>query len=214
MRVYLIIPFLLGMLYVTLDAGAQDKEGFVLVKRDGKIAVYERWLNFPSSNPPVKVRELKAVFVFNNTCYAGLRLLRDETKIFQWQSHVSEFKIHLQRDTTTWLEYSYHDIPWPVNDQDHFMEYKVRAQAKATIVITFKSKDDERLAPVRKGVTRMQLAGSWTLEQINPTQVKVTYRITSKPIGIPKVFTDPIIHNNIVTTLQEFIRLVEDKGNR
>jgi hypothetical protein len=55
----------------------------------------------------------------------------------------------------------------------------------------------------------MQLSGSWTFEQINPNRVKVTYRILSKPIGIPKVFTDPIIRSNIMTTIEEYIRLLE-----
>ncbi len=205
-----------SILFICLCAGiplqltAQDKDGFVLVKKEGSIAIYERWLTFPSSNPPVKSREVKGEFFFNNSIYAGLRLLKNEKKIREWQSHVSEYKLYPLRDTATWMEYSYHDIPWPVSDQDHFMEYKVTSPNKGKILnISFQSKVNEKLAPVRKGVTRMQLSGSWTIEQVDPTKAKVTYRILSKPIGIPKIFTDPIIRSNIMTTIEQYIALLE-----
>lgn len=196
----------------TLQLNAQDKDGFILVKKEGSIAIYERWVTFPSSNPPVKTREVKGEFFFNNTIYSGLRLLKSEAQIKNWQSHVSEYKIYPNRDTSTWMEYSYHDIPWPVSDQDHFMEYKLTSPKPGRILkISFKSRASETLAPERKGVTRMQLTGSWTMEQVGPHKVKVTYQILSKPIGIPRVFTDPIIRSNIVTTIEQYIALLENK---
>lgn len=187
----------------------KDKEGFSLVKREGIISIYERWFIKPGSNPPVKARELKGEFTYRNTIYAGLHLLKDQSMGMKWQSHLSEYKIYPHSDTTTWFEYSYHDIPWPVSDQDHFMEFKLSVRRPGTLVISFKSKVNKTLAPERKGAMRMQLVGSWTLEQVTPTKVKVTYKIISKPLDIPKVFTDPIVRNNIITTFQEFIALLE-----
>jgi hypothetical protein len=58
----------------------------------------------------------------------------------------------------------------------------------------------------------MKLSGSWTLEQIGPKQVKVTYRILSMPIGIPKFLTDPIIRSNIMTTIEEYVALLEPQA--
>jgi hypothetical protein len=211
MHTYPIILLFIGAMCPTIAHAQRDKEGFVLVKKEGSISLYERWLTYPSSNPPTKAREVKGEFYYNNTIAAGLRLLKDENRIKQWQSHVSEFKVYLLRDTSAWLEYSYHDIPWPVSDQDHFMEYKVSSNDVGRVfTVSFKSKVSDSLAPVRDGVTRMQLSGSWTLEQISGSRVKVTYRISSKPIGIPKVFTDPIIRSNIITTIQEYISLLEN----
>ncbi len=206
------ISLCLSFLFYALLLQAQDKEGFVLVKKDGAIAIYERWITYPSSNPPTKAREVKGEFFYNNTIYAGLHLLQNESKIKEWQSHVSEFKVYPLRDTSTWHEYSYHDIPWPVSDQDHFMEYKLSERnANRTLFVSFNSKVNETLAPVRKGVTRMKLSGSWTFEQISTNKVKVTYRILSMPIGIPKIFTDPIIRSNIMTTIEEYIALLDSK---
>ncbi|SKC48890.1 SRPBCC family protein [Ohtaekwangia koreensis] len=188
-----------------------EKEEFELVKKDGTISIYERWINLPNANPPVKAREVKGEFFFNNTIYAGLRLIQDEKRIMQWQSHVSEFEVYKQPDTTFWFEYSYHDIPWPVSDQDHLLVYTLSAPSPGVLMLNFQSKVDDVLAPVRKGVTRMQLSGSWKLEQISQNRVKVTYRILSRPIGIPKFLTDPIIRSNIMTTIEEYIALLEPK---
>jgi hypothetical protein len=198
---------LAGFVFGSVEA--QTKEEFELVKKDGTISVYERWITIPNSDPPVKAREVKGEFYFRNTIYAGLRLIQDEEKIMQWQDHVSEFKVYKQRDTTAWLEYSYHDIPWPVSDQDHLLVYTMSAPGPGVIMLVFKSKVDDEIAPVRKGVTRMELSGSWKLEQIAPNKVKATYRILSKPIGIPKFLTDPIIRSNIMTTIKEYIALLE-----
>ncbi len=212
MKIFFAILICIGSVYPTMPTHAQDKDGFVLVKKEGTTAIYERWITYPQSNPPVQAREVKGEFYFNNTIYAGFRLLQNESKIKQWQSHVSEFKVYPQKDTTTWLEYSYHDIPWPVSDQDHFMQYKIRElKADQLLFITFQSNKNEKLAPLRKGVTRMQLSGSWTFEQIDSSRVKATYRILSMPIGIPKIFTDPIIRSNIMTTIEEYVALLEKK---
>jgi hypothetical protein len=124
---------------------------------------------------------------------------------------VSEFEVYKQPDTTFWFEYSYHDIPWPVSDQDHLLVYTLSAPGPGVLMLNFQSKVDDVLAPVRKGVTRMQLSGSWKLEQISQNRVKVTYRILSRPIGIPKFLTDPIIRSNIMTTIEEYIALLEPK---
>lgn len=187
----------------TARAQEQFPEGFVLVKKDGAISLFERWIIFPGSEPPIQAREVKGEFVVPSTLYKVVAILRDEKKIKIWQTHVSDFKVYLQPDTTFWLEYSYHDIPWPVSDQDHFLEYQLHEKIPGQeVFITFKSRVDARRAPKQKGVTRMVLSGSWRLEQVAPHQVKVTYRILSMPIGIPRLFTDPVIRINLMSTIK------------
>jgi len=206
--------FLLVFLVVISDSIAQDKfpEGFALVKRDGDIAIYERWIIFPDSDPPQEAREVKGEFTAQSSIYKVLALIKDKTKIKIWQKHVSEFRVYPQPDTTFWLEYSYHDIPWPVSDQDHFLEYQLYERKPAEeLFLMFKSRKDPVLAPKQNGVTRMILSGSWRLQQVSPNQVKVTYRILSMPIGIPRLFTDPVIRSNLMSTIQALKRLAEGK---
>ncbi|MBT1687835.1 SRPBCC family protein [Dawidia soli] len=196
--------------FAALATKAQDNEGFELVKKDGDISIYERWITFPKTTPPLDAREVKGEFFFNNTIYEGLHLIQNEALIERWQSHVSEFEVYKQPDTTTWFEYSYHDIPWPVSDQDHYLIYRLVRENPGSLFITFESYVDAVRAPVRKGVTRMELAGSWRLERLSPHRTKATYRILSKPANIPKFVTDPIIRGNMMTTIREYIALLEE----
>jgi hypothetical protein len=187
-------------------------DGFELVREDDGIFIYERWTIFPKSNPPVKAREVKGVFKVKATSAEAIALIQDEKKIQKWQKHVSEFKVYLKEDTTWWEEYSYHDIPWPVSDQDHFLIYQIDKTSTAKrIFITFETKVDNKLAPKREDVSRMTLAGSWLIETTAPGKLKITYSILSMPSSIPKIFTDPVIRNNMMSTIKGYISILEKK---
>lgn len=184
-------------------------DGFELVRNDDNIFVYERWVTFPKSNPAVSAREVKSEFYYKGKIQHALMLLQDESLIKVWQKHVSEFKVYPKKDSL-WYEYSYHDIPWPVSDQDHFLEYRIANPTRADgIFITFESVRNDSLAPVKKGVSRMTLSGSWYLQKMPGDKIKVTYRILSMPSSIPRFFTDPVIRNNLMTTVREYIRIME-----
>jgi hypothetical protein len=198
-----------------LQAQVSEVEQFILVKEDSPVFVYERWITFPNKVPEVRAREVKGEFLINGSIYQILSILKDESKIKLWQSHVSNFRVHLLRDTTNWMEYSYHDLPWPVSDQDHFIRYTLmKNYPDKELVISFESAIDARLAPEKKGVTRLELSGSWRMEQLSPQQAKITYRILSMPGTIPRMFTDPIIRSNLMSTIKALTRLAEESKQR
>ncbi len=183
---------------------------FYLVKEDSPVYVYERWITFPGKVPEVKAREVKGEFLINGSIYEVLSIIKDESKIKNWQKHVSDFKVILPSDTTTWMEYSYHDLPWPVTDQDHFLRYTLQEKIPdQELFISFESVINPRLAPEKNGVTRLELSGSWRLEQISPHRAKITYRILSMPGTIPRMFTDPIIRSNLLSTIKALKKLAE-----
>lgn len=184
-----------------------ENEGFSLVKQKDNISIYERWRFFPKTNPPVEAREVKGVFYAKTDFKEALNLLQNEKLIYDWQSHVSKFKVYPQTDTT-WFEYSYHDIPWPVSDQDHFLIYEIKHQSKDTVYVTFESIVNDKLAPVDEDAHRMRLAGSWLFER-QKEKMRITYRIYSYPSSIPRIFTDPVIRSNMMSTIKEYIKLVE-----
>jgi hypothetical protein len=208
---------LLLLLAFTLVAGSnknvqgQGKDGFVLLKKENRICIYERWVTFPKSKPAIKAREVKGEFVVNSSIYEALALVKNERKIKIWQTHVSEFKVFLQADTTWWYEYSYHDIPWPVSDQDHFLIYKLSVLPDNNLLVTFESKTNTLLAPVRDDADRMALSGSWLFEKLNAHKTKVTYRIISMPSSIPKFITDPVIRRNMINTIESYVAILEKK---
>jgi hypothetical protein len=193
-------------------AQTQPNGGFELVREDADIFIYERWTIFPKSNPPVKAREVKGEFKVKSTIPKAIALIQDEKKITEWQSHVTEFKVYLQSDSTWWEEYSYHDIPWPVSDQDHFLIYRIDPSSTTDrVLVTFETKVNHVLAPVREDVARMTLAGSWLIEKIPGQKIKVTYSILSMPSHIPRLFTDPVIRNNMMSTIKHYIEILEKK---
>lgn len=184
-------------------------EGFTLVKDKGNISIYERWIHFPKTSPPVEAREVKGVFFAKTSIDHGLALIRNEKKIQDWQSHVSKFKVYPQTDST-WYEYSYHDIPWPVSDQDHFLVYEIEENVPGEkLFVTFESLGHPTLAPIDEDATRMKLAGSWLFEK-QAGRIKITYRILSMPSSIPRMFTDPVIRNNMMSTITSYIGILED----
>src|SRR5688500_9066219 len=168
---------------------------FELVRNEDSIHVYERWVTFPGSDPPTTAREVKSEFFVRGNMNDALSLLTDESRIGVWQKHVSEFKVYPHSDSI-WYEYSYHDIPWPVSDQDHFLEYRMQNPREDGIFITFQTVENKKRAPRRKGVSRMTLSGSWYFQEIAPGKIKATYRILSMPGNLPRFLTDPVIRNN------------------
>ena len=193
----------------SLCAQVPEIEKFDLVKEDSPVFIYERWITFPGKVPAVKAREVKSEFLINASMYEILSIIKDESKIKLWQTHVNGFKVYPQSDTL-WLEYSYHDIPWPVSDQDHFLKYySLEKIPGKELFIGFQSMIDPKLAPVTKDVTRLELSGSWRLEQVTPQQVKVTYRILSMPSSIPRMFTDPVVRSNLMSTIKALTELAE-----
>ncbi|MCB0487609.1 MAG: hypothetical protein R2820_16250 [Cyclobacteriaceae bacterium] len=190
---------------------AQEVEDFALVREEDSISIYERWIKFPGTDPPQDAREVKGVFVVHSSFKEVVRMLRDPKWVMKSQKHVSEFKVYPLPVDTAWLEYSYHDIPWPVSDQDHFLVYKIEHHDENGMFITFESTPNAKLAPVRSGVDRMNLLGSWTLEKLTDGKIKASYRIISEPSNIPRIFTDPIIRRNMVTTIKSMIKILEEE---
>ena len=209
--IVLILVLVFAASHICVGQNTPPKEtGFTLIKEKDNVYIYERWITFPKSNPPIEAREVMGVFYARSTIKSGLALLRNEAKIQQWQSHVSKFKVYPQTDTT-WFEYSYHDIPWPVSDQDHFLIYEIEENVPGTrLFVTFESLTHATLGPIDDDATRMKLAGSWLFET-QGDKIKITYRILSMPSSIPRIFTDPVIRSNMMSTIKSYVKILETK---
>ena len=202
--------FGLTVAFTSALAQTGTHDGFELVRNEDQILVYERWVTFPKSDPPVTAREVKSEFIIHGNIHNALELIRDESALKKWQKHVTEFKVYPVSDSV-WLEYSYHDIPWPVSDQDHFLKYIIQDPLEDDgIFITFETVKNEKHAPLRKGVSRMTLAGSWYFQIMQENRMKVTYRILSMPGNLPRFITDPVIRNNLMSTVRAYIDILEN----
>jgi hypothetical protein len=192
------------------EAQTGTHDGFELVRDEDNILVYERWVTFPKSDPSIIAREVKSEFIVRTKISHALALIRDKSKISSWQKHVSEFDVYPHKDSV-WYEYSYHDIPWPVSDQDHFLEYTIEdPQESDGTFVTFRTVKNDKLQPVRKNVSRMTLTGSWYFQNTRDGSVKITYRILSMPGPLPRFITDPVIRNNLMSTIRSYIDILEN----
>jgi hypothetical protein len=202
---------LITFLTISFAVTGQDDEGFVLVKSDPPFEVHERWVEFPNKKPAVTSRELKSEFTVRAPIYKIINLIKDEKQVRLWQSHLLNYKIYPTSDSTSWDEYSCHDVPWPLADQDSYMEYKLKeVKAGEEYQIIFKSKVDKKIAPVRENVNRIELYGSWKFVAVSTSVVKVTYRIQSVPAtSVPRMIVDPVIRNNLVATVKSLTEIVE-----
>lgn len=201
---------LLCVLVSTTFAFGQDKDGFVLVKSEPPIELHERWVEFPDKKPAVQSRELKTEFTVKAPIHKVISVIQDESQVRAWHAHIRDYKIYRKPDTTAWEEYSCHDIPWPLSDQDTFLEYKLNEIVPGSeYFIAFKSRVDKR-APVYDNINRVELVGSWQFTLIEPNVVKVIYRVQSAPAtNVPRLIVDPVIRNNLVASIRSLTEIVE-----
>lgn len=200
----------MSVLFIQLSGAARAQaDDFTLVKKQPSIALYERWISH-NNNP---VRELKVEFVTRAlTVYRLLQCLQDESKGKQWNRHAIQYKVAQQADPQSWLLYIRYNLPWPLSDQDCCLRYFLPAgtQSHSAAEILFESTSDHRFAE-RSQVTRLTgVKGKWVLEPLNAQTCKITYFIaTNRSSSIPRWVSDPLVYNNLLSTMSAFKSLLE-----
>lgn len=207
MRLTLICVFAV----VSCFAQKQDAEGFTPVFSDPLLNIYERWVEFPGKKPAVVSREFKSEFTIKAPIHKVINLIKDEAQVKLWQQHLKAYKIYAKKDTTVWDEYSCHDIPWPLNDQDSFLEYKLMEIVPGNeYIVEFKSTTNQKIAPLNDDIHRIELVGSWKFVLKSPGVVYVVYRIQSLPAtSLPRMIIDPVVRNNLVASIKSLTEIAE-----
>lgn len=197
-------------LFSALQAAASD---FKLVKREKSISVYERWVDYHGHS----VRELKVDFIARKGEAAKvIALLKDPSKGSTWNANAKSFRIALTGNETLWYNYVRYDIPWPLSDQDCSLKYYYNKNElqRSTCTIYFESAASSPF-PVVKEVTRLTgTKGKWTIEKNPDGSLKISYQIiTDKSSSVPRWLSDPIIHDNVISTMSSFRRLLEQQAS-
>ncbi|GAB3421696.1 SRPBCC family protein [Niabella aquatica] len=200
-----ILPVMAGLLFITVCNAAD----FKLVKNESNINLYERWVPHNGNT----VRELKADFVVRTpSADAVIALLKDPDKGAKWNTHARTVKIAVTKNETVWYTYVRYKMPWPMNDQDCGLKYFFNKNdvSKAICPVYFEEAGVMQF-PAIKNVNRITgTRGKWVLEKIKNGHLRVTYQIiTDKSISVPRWIADPIIHDNLFTTMAAFRELLE-----
>ncbi len=196
---------LAALLFITVCNAAD----FELIKKEKNICLYERWVAYNNST----VRELKADFMVKAaSAEAVIVLLKDPRKGIKWNTHAKNFKISFTNSETVWHTYVRYKMPWPMNDQDCSLKYFFnKNDMNRTICPVYFEEAKVSQFPLIRNVNRITgTRGKWMLEKEKNGYLKVTYQImTDKSASVPRWIADPIIHDNLFTTMAAFRELLE-----
>jgi len=202
-----VFALLLCQLFFVQNSFASD---FKIVKKQGDIILYERWITDTKGE---SVRELKAEFLVKSNTENIIDLLKNQPEGTKWNRNASEYRIVNTHNNERWINYIKYDMPAIMDDQECCLLYRLHSsfsQQQNICVISFESTLCP-LFPVNSDVTRITgVRGRWILEQLSNENMKVTYIISSdKSSNIPRFISDPIVHNNLFKTMANFKTLLE-----
>ncbi|MGC4233259.1 MAG: START domain-containing protein [Niabella sp.] len=183
--------------------------GFELIKKEKDICLYERWVTYNGNT----VRELKADFIVKAaSAKAVIALLKDPRKGIKWNKHTRSFKIAVTQNEDIWYTYIRYKMPWPMNDQDCSLKYFFNKNDMSSTICPIYFEDASAgQFPLIRNVNRITgTKGKWVLEKVKNGHLRVTYQImTDKSASVPRWIADPLIHDNLLTTMAAFRELLE-----
>ncbi|HTN47130.1 MAG TPA: START domain-containing protein [Flavipsychrobacter sp.] len=182
-------------------------ENFIFIKKQNGIRLYERELFYQDK----KVREVKAEFLLNAKPEDVVRLIKDEKRISSWNKRIDKYQIVKGAQPSTWMAYTRFDLPFPFDDQETLLLYSISEMQQESWNIQFSSITSKAF-PQTRSVSRVNhVKGSWLLENAGDNQLKITYRILSeRKDEIPKVISDPIIRDNLLSSLYRMKTILEN----
>lgn len=182
---------------------------FKIVKKQGDIVLYERWI---IGSKGESVRELKAEFPLKGNTEDVIGLLKNQKEGTKWNMNTLLYKIANTRSEDVWINYIKYDMPGFMDDQECCLLYTVASFSgeQKMSVVSFESTLSP-LFPVNPDVKRITgIRGQWILQPQSNKSLKVTYLITSdKSSNIPRFISDPIIRGNLLKTIESFRKLLE-----
>ena len=182
---------------------------FKIVKKQGAITLFERWITGTKNEP---VRELKAEFLVKSDIESVIGLLKNQSSGIQWNKNASLYKIANSVNSNQWINYIKYNMPAMFDDQECCVLYQVDSYSsnKDKCIINFQSTACPAFPPKADLKRITGINGQWKLELQQNHVLKVTYLISSdRNSKIPRFLSDPIVQNNLFATMENFKNLLE-----
>jgi hypothetical protein len=181
---------------------------FNLVRSDDNISIYTRWIPVTESR---STRQLKAEFVIDCPAEKVVSVLRDEKSYTKWMKATKTYYRLKTINENQWYSYVQFSIPWPLNNQDCILKYKVHECAdpsKTEITLT----GEPDFLQTYEGIERIShMEGSWVITKIGVGKSRVEYLVYSKQAPkFPTWITDPLIQKNLLKTMNAFREIVKN----
>jgi hypothetical protein len=206
MKPSLIVIFLL---ITTVIFGRQVcASDFKMVKKEGSFTLYERWIKNGSGE---LVRELKVEFSVVASPADIVSLLKKESLGTGWNNRALRYNILTASTGNRWINYIRYNMPSLMDDQDCCLLFSLHTQNDSFYRINFESVNSAAY-PTTSGVTRLSgVRGEWLIRKAD-SETYITYLISSdRNKNIPRFISDPIVRNNLLTTMKSFKNLLENK---
>jgi hypothetical protein len=175
---------------------------FVLIKKDNNISIYEKWIKVDDTR---SARQFKVEFMVNASFEKTISVIKDDKIATKWMKSAKTYYILKKLDKNNWYAYVQFSVPWPLNNQDCIIKYEIlpsssnkRTEIRLTGLPYYLQK--------YKNVNRiMDMEGSWILNNVGIISTRVEYYIFSKQKpSFPRWITDPIMQNNLMSTMSAF----------
>jgi hypothetical protein len=185
----------------------QQNTDFVLIKQDHNINIYAKWIKVDDTR---SARQLRAEFFVNASFEKIVNVIKDDKRTTQWMKNTKTYYIIKTFDQNNWLSYVQFSVPWPFKNQDLIIKYDIpMPDAFSKYEIRFSGVPD--YLEKNKNITRIShLEGVWRLMYLDKTKTKIEYEMFSRQApAFPRWITDPIIQNNLISTMKAFREMVE-----
>ena len=135
----------------------------------------------PGQNLP----EFRGVAVVEGTLFDLLGIVVDVKRHCEWRAKCHSARLIRKINAFEQMIYTRIDAPWPVSDRDVVLRGKAMVNIKRRIVVSSFHAVRVKSVPNVSGVVRMpHLQGSYRLEELDKTRVRVTYQVYSDPGGM------------------------------
>lgn len=191
-----------------LEKNDQSKPAseFVLVKESQNVKLYERWFTMKSGE---RCREIKVECAIKVDMEAALSLIQNGSKAKDWNKGASVYRILPQKDHG-WVSYIQYKLPWPIDNQDCVLQNKWQIISEDFAVVKFKSIRHDSFPEYQRVERIPYVEGRWVFTQSQSVTLAEYYITTIPNSRLPRMVTDPIIRNNLISTIDNFRSCLEN----
>ena len=175
-----------------IESIAQKGEWWTAKSEKG-ITIDYRWLQFSDT---LKTRELSVCFYTLLPKESFIKVIQNPSEIKKWDTSIKTIKIY-NLDSTSWINHSIYNIPFPFTQQDLLTKNKVvKDEDQIHIII----KTVPNYLPYLENFERqIDYYAYWNLQSTKSGITKVTYSVISMAdSNIPRFLKDPIIQKKLL----------------
>ncbi len=155
---------------------SQDTE-WKLSKDENDIKVYRRKVE------GFAIEELKTTFLVKAPLNAVVAVIKDADRYSEWIYSCAESKVLKKINETEQYQYLVNDVPYPFNDRDIAVHFKIWQEAETKKVFT-SSIGEADYIPKKNGRIRVPTyIGEYELTPLSNTEVEINYRVKLDPGG-------------------------------